>query len=479
MAHRYFMQNYGLLVRGFEPARIVNASHTGHADVLSNRVPHFVELLLDESRAAQGFLLEDAASLVMTLERLIFDSESTMLEEAYQYDNRNPQRRLHREALSTVMETYMVHWALGDDKETLQYALRNPNALNDGFPHWRDIRAFVEGQIDSMDFAHAQQPNKQRGLMLGTYTFDDAHEVVGSITKSFASYWESVCQELKSTLVTMDRSGSGRVPLSQFYGSALTHEARFGESEAYLRDLGALDETSMWQGKQVLIANYMQAASNCIVSGPNYLVCCMNECEVILGEIEAEIGAPEAMARDILRVVQNISSPSSEDDVVPVLTGPLTTQMERLADLHNGKVPLHSRLMAQWLHYVYPRECPFPHKAGTHSVRTPTEYGGNHLATEADMRVHVETRTASTESEYTDEARWESDQWSEEEEVLFAGRSIGMRAPWEARNSYATAGGAVAAFVVAAWLVATRSGKQDRSLIPTSHFDIFEKGHLV
>ena len=36
-------------------------------------------------------------------------------------------------------------------------------------------------------------------------------------------------------------------------------EWRFGESEEYLRQLGALDETSPWIGKQVMIPNYLQA----------------------------------------------------------------------------------------------------------------------------------------------------------------------------------------------------------------------------
>merc|ERR1719352_1753128 len=105
---------------------------------------------------------------------------------------------------------------------------------------------------------------------------------------------------MKSSLVAMDKSNTGRVPLSKFYGSAMDSEWRFSESEQYLRELGALDETSRWRGKQVIIPNYLQAASNCIVSTPHYLVCCQNHCESLLGEIDLAIGAPMASPSEIL-----------------------------------------------------------------------------------------------------------------------------------------------------------------------------------
>merc|ERR1719473_2563568 len=115
----------------------------------------------------------------------------------------------------------------------------------------------------------------------------------------------------------MDQDATGRVRLSEFYGTGLEKDWRFGESEDYLRQLGVLDESSPWRGKQVIIPNYLQAASNCIVSTSHYLVCCMNECEGLLGEIEIQIGRPTASPEEILAIVANLSSSSSEDDEPP------------------------------------------------------------------------------------------------------------------------------------------------------------------
>merc|ERR1719221_378399 len=99
---------------------------------------------------------------------------------------------------------------------------------------------------------------------------------------------------MKVSLVGMDSRNTGRVPLSKFYNTAINTDWRFGESESYLRELGALDESSSWTGPQVIIPNYIQSTSNCIVSSSHYLVCCVNDCESLLGEIESAVGAPTA-----------------------------------------------------------------------------------------------------------------------------------------------------------------------------------------
>merc|ERR1719265_2611657 len=124
------------------------------------------------------------------------------------------------------------------------------------------------------------------------YSFDDVHKIAGGITRSFQSFWQSECETMKSSLVSMDSHSTGRVPLSKFYGTALDTDWRFGESEAYLRELGALDESSSWMGAQVIIPNYIQATSNCIISTAHYLVCCEAECETLMGETESTVKAP-------------------------------------------------------------------------------------------------------------------------------------------------------------------------------------------
>merc|ERR1719493_440730 len=119
----------------------------------------------------------------------------------------------------------------------------------------------VDGSVVAFDFSRQQsaEAGATRTIFAGIYTFQDALEVAGSISRSFGSFWETQCQDTKASLVALDTTNTGRVRLPDFYGANKDGEWRFGESEAYLRELGALDETSSWRGKQVIVPNYIQS----------------------------------------------------------------------------------------------------------------------------------------------------------------------------------------------------------------------------
>ena len=61
----------------------------------------------------------------------------------------------------------------------------------------------------------------------------------------------------------------------------------------YLRELGALDESSS-SDPRVMIPNYLISQTNCIASSDYYSVCCIDECESLMGKIELAVGAPKA-----------------------------------------------------------------------------------------------------------------------------------------------------------------------------------------
>merc|ERR1712217_150110 len=64
-----------------------------------------------------------------------------------------------------------------------------------------------------------------------------------------------------------------------------------------------------------------------------------------------------------------------------------------VAAQHDGRVPLHGRLFAQWMHHAYPHECPYPHKAGSTRPMGPDEWlaekGAEAVAEDHDMLYHV------------------------------------------------------------------------------------------
>lgn len=79
---------------------------------------------------------------------------------------------------------------------------------------------------------------------------------------------------------------------SGLYGASADGEWLFGESEAYLRETGALNETFGFAGKSVIVTNYIQEASKSIATAANLYVCYADEHEEILNETEASAGAP-------------------------------------------------------------------------------------------------------------------------------------------------------------------------------------------
>jgi len=425
LVHRYFMQTSSLMIRGFEPTRPTNDSNWGVADVLSQVVPAYVESVLESSHAMQqGFSLDDAVNMVLMLDQLIFDAESSLLEGVYAKLRKPIQQSLTQAALYEILEVYMVEWMVEGDDDDIAMLLSNRSLLSEVVPHFDELTKFAMGRMKTLQYGREKKVPKGHGrdTWAKKYSFEDAHEIVGGITRSFQSYWQSECESMKGALVSMDSHHTGRVPLSKFYGTAIDTDWRFGESEAYLRELGALDESSSWIGPQVVIPNYLQAISNCIVSTPHYLVCCVNECETLLAEIEVAIGSPTATATDILQIVRNMTAQATiDDDELSQLPpdGTLAQQLQQVADTNGGAVPLHGRLFAQWLHYVFPRECPFPHKMGMVSAVTPGQYGEDYIATDEDMKKHASNTTASKVhfSVGKDELHWMS-QWSPEEELI-------------------------------------------------------------
>merc|ERR1719258_247029 len=77
----------------------------------------------------------------------------------------------------------------------------------------------------------------------------------------------------------------------------------------YLRQLGALDERDP-KNLRVLVANYMSGPNNCLASSGFYSVCCINECEAVLSEVERRIAAPTAAPETLARVMVDVPSPT-------------------------------------------------------------------------------------------------------------------------------------------------------------------------
>merc|ERR1719321_1446135 len=163
LVHRYFMQTSSLMVRGFEPTRLTNDSHWGAADILSQMVPAYVESVLESQHNTQnGFTLQDAVDMVLMLDQLIFDSESSLLEGVYK-DQRKPlQKSLTYQGLKQVLEAYMVKWMIQADPKDIAYLLSNKTLLEQVVPHYHNLMQFAEGRIQAFDYERQSLARKNK-----------------------------------------------------------------------------------------------------------------------------------------------------------------------------------------------------------------------------------------------------------------------------------------------------------------------------
>merc|ERR1719401_1312189 len=152
-------------------------------------------------------------------------------------------------------------------------------------PTWPDTEVFV-AEVRKSVLADVEISERT--------SWNSTLKVLEEVGERYGRWQNKECHDLKRTLMKMEKPGTGRVPLEKFYADALSDSNwQFLESVPYLRQLGALDESDP-KRMSVIIPNYVNAPSNCVASSTFYSVCCINECEAILGIIEERIAAPEA-----------------------------------------------------------------------------------------------------------------------------------------------------------------------------------------
>lgn len=320
----------------------------------------------------------------------------------------------------------------------------------------RELLALVRAQVKALEFRrnHGFSQNG-RGVLQRTYSFSDLHVIANSITKNFAWFYESDCTHMQDALIQIDTQRIGRIPLSKFYAAS----PFFAESEDYLSVLGVLDSSVSSREVQVIIPNYLQASSNCIVATAQYHICCANHCERLLGELEVAVRSASATVEDILAAVDDM-----EEEHVRI-GGSLKLRLTEVSQRHGGQVRLHSRLFAQWLHYVFPQECPFPHRAGTVSQASAMEYTGV-VEVVKHVREEIGAKSGVQASEHEDSFDWMS-QWNDEEELL-AGYACQTRFLSEYRNFVVVLGGALLLF--AGRVIRKKPETSFVSSVPKSHW---------
>eukprot|EP00933_Yihiella_yeosuensis_P044768 TRINITY_DN40033_c0_g1_i1.p1 TRINITY_DN40033_c0_g1~~TRINITY_DN40033_c0_g1_i1.p1 ORF type:complete len:595 (-),score=150.84 TRINITY_DN40033_c0_g1_i1:158-1942(-) len=394
--HRLFEQRHAMYIKGLEPGGegFSSGDASASTQVLEDRVPAFVQSLFEERLKGKGLGLHELSVLGATLEHLIHDEAVERLQVAYSAHNLSVDERIHEQTFGQVVDTYMMFFIMGSNSSDLTEKKVSimQASIAEAYPGWHDTQKFVEQVRSGVLASKSAEPD----FAAGNLSFRAASEVVEEIGERYGRWQNAECKDLKSALLKLEDGTSGRVLLKDFYNQALSEGAwQFTESLEYLRELGALDETDP-RGSSVVIPNYVNSRSNCLASSSIYSVCCQNECESLLGHLEQEVAAPEAAPEQIAGLIAKL--PSATVSAPRELPAELVSRLKEVADQHGGVVPLHGRLFAQWLHHAYPRECPFPHQAGSTNPMTASEWmaerGVDPIASVAAMESHCKADEA-------------------------------------------------------------------------------------
>lgn len=152
---------------------------------------------------------------------------------------------------------------------------------------------------------------------------------------------------------------------------------------------------------KLLIANYVLGPANCIAHSSYYSVCCLSECDTILADLERHVAAPSSSPENLLALVHNMS-----DNALP---RGLIEKLHGIAARHNGEVPLHGRLFAQWLHFAFPYECPYPSILESNTTLTASAWLNGVMISKEERKEHAEMFSAPATLQSEDigiDGRW-------------------------------------------------------------------------
>eukprot|EP00933_Yihiella_yeosuensis_P015006 TRINITY_DN1320_c0_g1_i1.p1 TRINITY_DN1320_c0_g1~~TRINITY_DN1320_c0_g1_i1.p1 ORF type:complete len:602 (-),score=123.89 TRINITY_DN1320_c0_g1_i1:59-1753(-) len=389
LVHNYFAKEHGWLIKGLEPhGNQDNTSEVHEVNILQDKAPALVESLLEHQRGDRGLSHDDTVVMMAALERLIFDESVTLLQASYDLNEVSPQESLKEEHIHEVLTSYLMLFEMGERADLsdpkAHQSLKRRAAQRGG--SWSTLVEFERNAVSN--YARGDRTKQ-------SFSFQEATEITESLASGYGKWQNAECKLMKEDLMSMVPDGTGRVPLRSFYSRPEGAEYHFTESEDYLRQIGALDETTAGS-PSVRIANYLAGPSNCIASSSYYSVCCISECEGLMNELEAKVLAPSASPQRLLDLVSNMSS--STVDSHRRLSADMTTKLHGIAEYHDGEVPLHGRLFAQWMHHAFPNECPFPEVLKTAATLTPGHWENKETIAAKEKRKEVAEAAVSASS---------------------------------------------------------------------------------
>jgi len=353
--HRYFVQKHGWYVKGLRTSSHGVESGFSNASIVVDRAPAYIQNILLEKSNGKGLGIAEVAVFAATMIDLIHQEATRTLDSICTQRNIPKSGPLTRWQSDEVIRIFIEAYIFGEEVVFAEPAKLKvwEEQIVKVYPTWPDTYMWFQ----DLRMVYDRNQNLVRNPFVDhEETFETTVEFAIEVSHQFGAFQKRECLSVKNDLVELESEHPGRVKLANFYSSW-----HFMEKPEYLRNQGALDETDPLI-PNVMIANYINSPTNCLTASDGFFgVCCADECESHMVQLERIIAAPEAPVAQLVEGVKSVMSSLGEPQNI---TTELMQRLHEVAEFHHGVVPLHGRLFAQWMHYAFPRECAFPHISG-------------------------------------------------------------------------------------------------------------------
>jgi len=351
VVYGYFAREHGWLIKGLEPPGTLHTGQELQDVVVLRKAPEFTEAISEIQRSGNGFTLGDVSALVAAMERLIVDESVALLESVYELNGEDLMDWLSEDRLHEVLKSYMLVFRLGahaDLSDPLKHQEMKARAKAKE-NSWKEITSFEVNVLQQFNGLAQDAPVPQ----MRQYSFEDVAEIVREMALRYGKFQDAECRAMTQELTSLDQSHSGHVALDIFHRQPRhpIYGYKFSESAEYLRHIGALNESNS-KAPEVLIADYVNGPSNCIATSRYLSVCCLNECEVLMDQLERKVLAPAASSDVLMGVLREFS---------PNLESRHTDDLQAISV--EGSIQLSSPEFARWMQRAFPEKCPTPLQA--------------------------------------------------------------------------------------------------------------------
>lgn len=355
---RFFLHERSWLVKGLEPEGIWQTQPERLHKVWESWVPSYLQQRFEEAKQSEGASLDDLVEMIAVIEDLVQQESRKQMAKVFESLDLPLNGPLSRADADMAVDMYLLV-VLTAQNLTLAEPAKNRKRVS------RLHRRVEHGEALRWLRHLEDRILVEQGKV---YDFSSISKVAEAFGLEFPSFNDKECSDLKARLVSMEGGSRkpGRIPLTDFYGSIAYRHWNFSESPDYLRDLGVLDESDPHR-PHVILANYITSYNNCMRTDGLYAICCRSVCGDMMSAIEQQVAGPAASAAQLAQIVAGLRD-------VKGLDPKLQKRLYSIAAQSGGFVPLHGRLFAQFLHHAFPRDCPYPHEAGTTNPQTPNDW---------------------------------------------------------------------------------------------------------